>query len=135
MFEIQATKRLIVTAFDIHTSATSNTQVLVYFRKGTYVGFDSSAVGWEKIADTTVTGKGLGNPSPISRNSFSAISLEAGETGSFYFQLSDIFVYSASGIVLPSDSNLSLLSSMLIFSNFGGTFMTGIWDGVIYYST
>jgi hypothetical protein len=134
MFEIQAIKRLFVTAFDIHTEATSNTQVLVYFKRGTYVGFESSAVGWQKIVDTTVLGQGLGNPTPIPKNSFSAKTLEAGETASFYFQVTLIsYTNYVAGEVLPSDSKLRFLSSVGIRNNFGTIILDRLWNGIIYY--
>jgi hypothetical protein len=134
MFEIQATKTITVTAFDIHTNATSNNRLLVYFRRGTYTGFESSPVGWELIVNTTIQGQGAGNPTPIPRNSFSAITLEAGETCSFYIQtfLSSYTNYVA-GTVLPSDANLRFLSSVGKSSNFSTTYRNRLWNGVIYY--
>jgi hypothetical protein len=134
MFEIQATKRLIVTAFDIHTDSMSSTPLLVYFRRGTYIGFESSSVGWEQIVNTMIQGQGFGNPTSIPRNSFSAITLEAGGTCSFYIETVETrYTDYVAGTVLPSDANLRFLSSVGKRHNFSNTFLNRLWNGVIYY--
>jgi hypothetical protein len=138
MIEIQAIQSLVVRSFDLHTVSMSDVNVLVYGKKGTYVGFESKPNNWIVLVNTTILGKGSLIPTPIPERSFPPISLMSGEIYSFYITLTEPRMrYSkySSNSILPSDSNLRFLRSSGNMFPFGESYANRLWNGIVYYST
>jgi Metallo-peptidase family M12B Reprolysin-like len=138
MFEIQASRGLTVTSLDIHTASKSNVTVLVYYKKGTYIGFQSRRNAWTRIVNTTIEGLGSFIPSPIPEKVFSPVPLAAGEIASFYITLTrpQIRYTSYSRLtLLPSDANVRFIRSSGNAYLFGSSYSNKLWNGVLYYSS
>ncbi len=82
MFDIQAQTNIVVSGFDVHISSVAVTTVEVWFRSGSFVGFESSNVGWTQVLTTTVNALGTGSLTLVPAN-FS-VSVPAGQTYAFY---------------------------------------------------
>ena len=57
MFEIVARDDIIIDGFDVHIATGSQT-IEIYYRAGTYSGFETSSTGWTLAGSATVTGAG-----------------------------------------------------------------------------
>jgi hypothetical protein len=63
--EVKTADGLDFGSFDINLFPDQTQEVVLYTRPGTSVGFESSAEGWTKRGQATVTSAGLGNPTPV----------------------------------------------------------------------
>lgn len=82
MFDVTAVGNIEVNGFDVHLNGTALTTIEIWYRPGTYVGFETSNVGWTNILTTTVTGMGTGNLTNVPA-SFT-VPVSAGQTYAFY---------------------------------------------------
>jgi hypothetical protein len=133
MIEILATKKIVVKSFDIHTFTTGSVQALIYVKRGTYVGFEKNPAAWTKIADTFVVGRGSPNPTPIAEKDVAPVSINAGETYSFYITLAENSIRYTNGQVVASDDSLTFIRSNGNRFPFGQTFVDRIWNGILNY--
>lgn len=120
MFDIVATNNIEVNGFDVHISSIAVTTVEVWYRVGTFVGFNTSNSGWTLVLTTTVTGMGPGILTPVPA-SFT-VPVPAGSTYGFYVTANGggSFSYSNGtglGNVHVSNGDLNLLEG-----NGGGYF-------------
>lgn len=82
MFDIQALSNIEVNGFDVHISSVAVTTVEVWYRPGTFVGFESSNAGWTQVLTTTVNALGTGSLTLVPAN-FS-VTVPAGQTYAFF---------------------------------------------------
>lgn len=82
MFDIVALNAIEVNGFDVHLSGTALTTIEVWYRTGSFVGFESSNAGWTQVLTTTVTGAGAGNMTFVPANF--TVSIPAGQTYAFF---------------------------------------------------
>lgn len=82
MFDIVPNTNLIFTGVDMHFATVGTTTVEVWYRQGSFVGFETSSAGWTLAHTTTVTTIASGTLTPIP-GSF-AILMEAGQTYGIY---------------------------------------------------
>ncbi|HRD37493.1 MAG TPA: T9SS type A sorting domain-containing protein, partial [Bacteroidia bacterium] len=136
MFDVVAIGNIEVNGVDVHISSTAVTTVEVWYRPGSFVGFESSNVGWTNVLTTTVTGMGTGNMTYIPTNF--TVSVPAGQTYGFYVTANGggSFAYTngtAVGNVHVQNSDLQVLEGKG-GSYFGVTISTRIWNGQIRYT-
>jgi hypothetical protein len=135
MFDVVALNTIEVNGFDVHLSGTTASTVEVWYRPGTFVGFESSNVGWTQLLTTTVTGMGTGNLTYIPTN-FS-VTIPAGQTYGFYVTSNGggTFAYTngtAVGNIHVQNPDLQLLEGKG-GGYFGVTISTRIWNGQMRY--
>jgi hypothetical protein len=82
MFDVTAVGNIEVNGFDMHFSSTGTASVEVWYRPGTFVGFETSNAGWTLVHTTTATALGTGVLSPVP-GSFT-VNVPAGQTYGFY---------------------------------------------------
>lgn len=82
MFDVVAQSNIEVNGFDVHISSVAVTTVEVWYRPGTFVGFNTSNAGWTQVLTTTVNGLGTGILTPVPA-SFT-VPVPAGQTYAFY---------------------------------------------------
>lgn len=82
MFDVNALNSVTVNAVDMHFDSPGTTTVEVWYRPGTYVGFETSNAGWTIVHSTTVSSSGFGVLTPVP-GTF-AISIPAGQTYGIY---------------------------------------------------
>lgn len=136
MFDVVAIGNIEVNGVDVHISSTAVTTVEVWYRPGSFVGFESSNAGWTNVLTTTVTGMGTGNMTYIPTNF--TVSVPAGQTYGFYVTANGggSFAYTngtAVGNVHVQNSDLQVLEGKG-GSYFGVTISTRIWNGQIRYT-
>ena len=111
MIEILASKGIVVQSFDIHTFSTGSVHAYVYVRKGSYVGFETNPEAWTKIADTVVVGQGSPNPTSIPAKDVVSVTMNAGETYSFYITLDESSIRYTNGQIMVEDSSMKIVRS------------------------
>lgn len=140
MFTISALNQVTITSFDAHPMG--NTTIEIYYRSGTYVGFETSSAGWTLIGSAAVTALPTGTPTPVPVPV--NVNIPAGQSYSFYVTSTNTAVslnYSngtTEGAVFTSDANIQFREGCGMeypFSNGGGVFRPRNWNGVIHYTT
>ena len=112
MFDIVATSNIEVNGFDVHISSTAITTVEVWYRPGSFVGFNTSNSGWTNALTTTVTGMGTGSLTLVPATF--TVPVSAGSTFGFYVTANGggSFAYSngtAVGNIHVSNGDLNVL--------------------------
>ena len=133
MIEVLAFEDIVVNSFDVHTSSTGNVHAFVYVKKGTFVGFEREPSAWRNIADISIVGQGSHNATPIPEKDVIPVTINAGETYSFYITSDDKSIRYTSGQVMAEDPSLKILRSSGNKFPFGASFQDRIWNGVIHY--
>lgn len=82
MFDVTALNSIDVNGFDMHFSSTGTGTMQVWYRTGSFVGFESSNAGWTMAYTTTVTALGTGVLTPVP-GTFT-VNVPAGQTYGFY---------------------------------------------------
>ena len=122
-------------SFDVNVEAGSM-NVEVYYKTGTWVGFDTDPNGWTLIGTANgVTGAGSGNPTPLNLTLNHVI--PAGQTHAFYVTTDGPTMYYTNGTnvgdVYISNSHMQILEGAGKEYPFASTFTTRIWNGTIHY--
>ncbi len=138
MFDIVATNTVLITGFDAHPMG--NTTIEIYYRPGTFVGFESSSAGWTLVGSAAVTAQPYGTATPIPLNV--GVTIPAGQTYSFYVTSTNVSVSlnysngSAVGTVQSSDANIQFLQGKGMeypFALGGAIFSPRVFNGIIHY--
>ena len=140
MFDVVALNDVTIDGMDIHIGGTSSETVEIYTKSGSYVGFTGSAAAWTLIGTVTVTGQGLGNPTPLPAGSFTPVTVNAGNTQAFYVTLTtstniDYTNGTNLGGVFASNSDIQILEGVGNSYPFGGTFSPRVWNGTLRYNS
>jgi hypothetical protein len=109
----------------------------IYYRTGSYVGFESSAAGWMLIDSVYITSAGLDLPTliPIDMDIYAP----AGSTIAFYTTGTgtgaDINYTDGTteGAVFSSNADLSIKEGKGMTWPFGGLFTPRVWNGILEY--
>jgi hypothetical protein len=137
MFDIQPLSNLVIDGVAMHFAAVATTTVEVWYRTGTFVGFESSNSGWTLAHTTTVNTLGTGVLTPIP-GTFN-INVASGQTYALY-------ITSTNGSPSTNYTNGTALgalfssnSDLAIYEGKGGgyfsvTFSPRNFNGVVYYS-
>eukprot|EP00591_Stephanopyxis_turris_P009218 CAMPEP_0195511260 /NCGR_PEP_ID=MMETSP0794_2-20130614/3641_1 /TAXON_ID=515487 /ORGANISM="Stephanopyxis turris, Strain CCMP 815" /LENGTH=331 /DNA_ID=CAMNT_0040638825 /DNA_START=185 /DNA_END=1177 /DNA_ORIENTATION=- len=146
LFDLLAIEDITVVSIDIHLAlSTPDIPIQVYTKPGNYQGYELESTAWTKIADTTVSGRGLTQPTPISSNNFiQSITIKSGSKQAFYITLleSKDMMYSEAlgykrGDIFIQNTHLKILVGAGAggepFSGSGGIFEPRGWNGVIRY--
>ncbi len=136
MFDVTLKTDLTITSIDVNVDTPGAAVTFeIYYRPGTYVGFDNSAVGWTLAATGTGTSQGQGNPTPID---FPDFALPAGDYGFFVYQSS----YGVADTRYTDGNNVYDNEVMTITTGIGKgnpaftgtTFTPRTWNGRILYT-
>ncbi len=82
MFDVTATSNIAINGVDMHFDSPGTTTVEVWYRPGTFVGFETASTGWTLAHSTTVSTLGTGTLTPVP-GTF-AINVAAGQTYGLY---------------------------------------------------
>ena len=115
--------------------------VVVYFKTGTHVGFETNQAAWTLVGEAPGTvPNGSGNPTPLDLDM--GVTINAGESGSFYVSaqvLNGGFSYTNGtgvGNVWASDDNIEMLEGTAVGGFFTGSlFQPRVFNGNIIYTT
>ncbi len=137
MFDIMAVNDLTVQSFDINMDAGTTDDVEIYFKTGTWVGFDADPSAWTLVETVTgVTSAGTNVPTPLNTNL--DIDVAAGETVAFYVTLVNTtnIAYTdgtTTGALFASDANLEFYEGSGNAYPFGLSFDPRVFNGNIIY--
>ena len=135
MFDIQATKGITITSFDIHLSTSyPSTPMEVYYKVGTSVGFQTNPGAWTLLGSAVVTSLGNNVPTPLP---IGGLNLIAGQRYGLYITstmpIGNGVLRYTNGITDYSNSDLTIFHGFGKVYPFGSTFSPRIWNGTIYY--
>lgn len=133
MFDVTANRTLTITAFDVHLSAGTD-DVYVYYKPGTYVGFETDSSAWTLLGMDNVTSLGAGSPT---RADIGGLTIPAGETYALYVGVAynGVSMLYTNGNNIYSNADITLTLGIgrgnPAFS--GQIFSPRTWNGTIYY--
>jgi hypothetical protein len=136
MFDVTALNAITINSVDVMISSVAVATVEVWYRPGSFVGFESSNAGWISAGTGTVMGAGNGNPVPFNVNL--GINIPAGQTYGIYVTANGggSFGYSngtAVGNLFTQNSDISIFEGKG-GSYFAVTIATRVWNGNIHYT-
>jgi len=137
MFDIVAKRNITITGIDGSFYAGAQT-VEIYYRRGTYVGFENNSSAWTLLGTTTVQGQGAGVATPIPLT-FS-VSAAANERIAFYVTCQNSYgngnIYTngpAAGTLHSENNDLQFFVGIGNQYPFSGTFADRIFNGTFRY--
>jgi len=133
MFDITAINDITINSFDVNMNSGITETVEIYYKTGSYVGFETNAGAWTLLGSTTVASAGINIPTPL--NMSLGQNVTAGQTVGFYVTLTNNNIRYTDGTNSYSDANLTLTAGVGKTYPFGSTFSPRTWNGNIIYST
>lgn len=136
MFTILPITNITINSVEMHFSSVGASTVEVWYRLGTFVGFEASNAGWTNVLTTTVTSLGNGSLTPVPATF--AINAVAGQSLSMYVTSNGgAQVNYTNGTVLgalyASNADLNFYEGKGN-SYFSGSFSPRIFNGKLNYS-
>lgn len=138
MFDIVAINAVTITSFEAHPAG--NTTYEIYYKAGTFSGFNNNAAAWTLLGSAAVTAQPFGTPTPVPIPV--NVTIPAGQTYAFYVTSTNVSVSqyytngSTQGAVYASDGNIQFLEGIGLEYPFSGApFSPRVWNGRINYST
>ena len=111
MFDINAINEVTINSFDVNLDTGITDDIEVYYKSGTWQGFEEDAAAWTLLGTANVTSAGDGLPTPLNLNLGQTIA--AGETGAFYVTTTSGGMNytdgTTTGDVFASDANIEFL--------------------------
>jgi hypothetical protein len=131
MFDITASRNLSITQFDTNLEGSGIHTVSVYYKLGSYVGFENNAGAWTLMGTDTVTAQGLGNPTPVNVSG----TVPAGQIIGLYLYVDAEVVLITIGASTYSNSDLTIENGTALCNGLFGSAYTPdyTWNGTIYY--
>ena len=134
MFDVDASIDISITSLGLHISSTSESDIQIYSRLGSFRGHEHDKSKWVKILDTTARCEGVSSITEI--NGFSPLLVHAKRTRSFYVvSTSKDLVYSKikNADVLSSNDDMTIKVGSLTKKLFDKVQDKIGWNGVVYY--
>ncbi|RFN57619.1 HYR domain-containing protein [Marixanthomonas ophiurae] len=136
MFDIVAINEVTINSFDVNLDTGITDDVEVYYKSGTWVGFEEDAGAWTLLGTANVTSAGDGLPTPLNLSLGQTIA--AGDTGAFYVTTTSGGMNytdgTTTGAVFASDDNIEFLEGAGKSYPFGvSTFDPRVFNGNIIY--
>jgi hypothetical protein len=135
MFDITAVTDVVIDSFDAHPAG--NTTIAIYYRTGTYAGFETNPGAWTLVGTAAVTAQPTGTPTavPVPIN----INIPAGSTYGFYVtSTTGVSLHytdgTAEGAIYAQNANLQVHQGIGIEYAFSTSqFSPRIWNGIVHY--
>eukprot|EP00804_Cyclotella_cryptica_P000077 CCRYP_013734-RC/>CCRYP_013734-RC protein AED:0.05 eAED:0.05 QI:386/1/1/1/0.62/0.55/9/209/1800 len=128
MFDLMASRDVVVRSFDFYTDAARYDVVEVYTRLGGYSGNELVVSGWTLIHSKNVTQMGRNTLTTLG-DFDTGVTIRAGSTQSFFIYTGFYIMYdkgTVEGQVLASDASLVIYEGVGIGSKFPGAGATGV---------
>ncbi len=128
MFDITALQTVTLDSFDLNLNGTAVSNVDIYYKIGTYLGFETNAGAWTLLGSTAVTAAGPGQPT---RCPIGGLTIPNGQTYAIYiFNPNVAYTSLATSYTAPE---MILTTGAGLCSAFGGVNAGRTWNGRIYY--
>ncbi|MCS6917309.1 MAG: GEVED domain-containing protein [Chitinophagales bacterium] len=135
MLQVYAHEHLMITGLDLHLAAIADLKLKIYYRKGSYEGYENQEDKWICAGSVTVTGKGLGQLTPLPLPL--SISVSKGQTLALYVTATTPHLlnslFSGGSPVIASDSLISIMEGIGMVYPFGAVTGSRQFNGRIYY--
>jgi hypothetical protein len=129
MFDITALSDVMIDSFDLHLQSPGNTaNAEVYYKVGSYVGFETNAGAWTLLGTTSVTSQGVGLPSPCP---IGGLTIPTGMTYAIYIYHPNVVYTSLAATYNSPEMTISVGAGLC--SLFGGVNAGRAWNGRVYY--
>ncbi|KAL7538188.1 hypothetical protein ACHAXR_008358 [Thalassiosira sp. AJA248-18] len=89
MFDVKAKKSIIIRSVDINTVKNDNARVEIWYKKGSFKGYEMKEDAWTLWMNETIAGNGLDAPTHIPPELFSPMTVLADERRAFYVMFPD----------------------------------------------
>ncbi|MBT3302245.1 MAG: T9SS type A sorting domain-containing protein [Bacteroidetes bacterium] len=135
MFDVSAISTdLTIDSFDIHTLYKNDYPVWVYYKKGSYVGFQNDSASWILLDSTTVNAQGFEKATRVPIGGFT---IPKGEMYAIYITTIPVsFLNFSSGNSTYLDDELAIWPGIALDYLFDATFaVSAVFNGQIYYSS
>ena len=137
MFDVVAKEQVTLTSFDANLATGMHT-VDVYYKVGTYVGFESNSGAWTLLGTSTVTSAGQGAPTPLEMSLNLTIPKNA-RYGLYIVTRGTSMQYtdgasSSHGQVYIQDANLQIMVGAGGGQGFSSMFTPRVWNGTVRYN-
>ncbi|MBX7107625.1 MAG: hypothetical protein K1X61_03155 [Chitinophagales bacterium] len=136
MFSITAIENIMITGFDGHMSTGQSADIELYYKKGSYAGYENDPSAWHfSGVANAVAGMGVGIPTPypLPLN----LMIPAGNTYSFYITSKtnniNYTLGTLEGSVFAADDMLEVKEGIAITYPFGAEVHPVKWNGIIHY--
>ena len=133
MFNLTAVNPVTVDSFYVNTASSGTVEV--YYKVGTYIGFENAASAWTLAGSASITAAGVGNNTLVPVGGFS---LTPGQTYGVYVTLVSGTLQYTNGTgsnEFYTDGNLSFQGGAGIAYPFGSIFTPRVFNGTIHYSS
>jgi hypothetical protein len=135
MFDVQTISKITITSFAINLSTSfPATPMVVYYKLGTSVGFDTNAGAWTLLGSAVVTSLGNNVPTPLP---IGGLTLNAGQLYGFYVTstspIGNGVIQYTNGTTDYANSDLTIYHGYGKSYPFASTFQPRIWNGTIFY--
>ena len=136
MFNVTAINGISLDSFVISPNSIGTFTCEVYYKQGTYVGFETNSSAWTLLGSTSITSTSSGAGNKVTA-AIGGLSIPAGQTYGLYVTLTSGGLNYTNGNGSNqsySDANISLALGVGKSYPFGSTFNPRVWNGMIYYS-
>ncbi len=135
MFDVTALSQDIqIDYFETHSDESVTTNVTVYYKAGSHLGFEKNSAAWTLLGTTSVTFAGTG---AIVQVDVGPLLIPSGQTYGIYMltNASDATIYTIGGNVY-SNSDIQITTGTALSRAWGAfnTYYPRTWNGTIYYS-
>jgi hypothetical protein len=119
--------------FNISGTAGTDAYVLVYYKAGSYVGFETNPAAWTRLDSVHVLSAGDGNPTRVN---IGGLIIPAGQTYGLYLTThsNGPDVSYTDGANTYSVANVSITAGVGIAYPFASVYNPRTWNGTVYYS-
>lgn len=139
MFDVYAKEDIQITGFDVNVDQAGVVDTIqVYYKVGTYVGFETTPGAWTLLGEDTVTSAGQDVPTHVA---VGGLTIPAGMTYGFYVTVDDFgggffmpYTNGTAGGDVFSNAQVDLSTGAGLGPLFGGFFEPRIWNGTLYYN-
>jgi PKD repeat protein len=143
MFDVYAKTSVSLDSFDVNFSTTGSDSAIIYYRLGSYSGYERSPSSWTKLGTFYCNGQGYGRATRVSMPT--GLPLQIGSTYGFYiipYTGQAYYDVTTTSTNPKSNNELSISAGASLASNFasgtGGSGSTVItlsrdWNGSLYY--
>jgi M6 family metalloprotease-like protein len=138
MFDVLAYQDVSIKGFDLHIYDQEEVAIEILTKTGSFIGSERSCEDWTLVADTTVLGSGVGEPTHVSLDASSPVLIQQGHFRAFY-----VTVKGGTGMryspgietdtLFVHDSHLAIFEGAGTAYRCGPTFWNRVWNGAIYY--
>jgi subtilisin-like proprotein convertase family protein len=139
MFDVMAINDLTIDSFDVNLPTGADNDFEVYYKTGTWVGFNTDPSAWTLVATLTgIVSAGAGLPTSLDLDL--GIVVPAGDRVAFYVTTTDNGTLSytngtTTGNLFASDANLEFYEGRGMDYPFTGGFEPRVFNGNILYTT